>query len=157
MINDADVQRFLSLKRIAVVGVSDDPKSFGNVIFREMRAHGRDVVPIHPTTELVEDVPCYPDLADVPGEIDGVIIMVPPDRAVAVVDACAAKGIKDVWLFKGVGGPGAVSDEVLAQCATHGMQVVAGACPLMFLEPVGGVHKFHRVLRRWNGALEKAA
>ena len=157
MIHDADVQRFLSLKRIAVVGVSDDPQSFGNVIFREMRARGYDVVPIHPRTQLVENVPCYPDVADVPGGLDGALIMVRPDRAVAVVDACAAKGIRSVWLFKGVGGPGAVSDDVLERCATHGMEVVAGACPLMFLEPVGAVHKFHRALRRLTGSLEKAA
>ena len=157
MINVADVQRFLSLKRIAVVGVSDDPKSFGNVIFREMRSRGHDVVPIHPTTQLVENVTCYPDVADVPGDVDGAIIMVRHEHAVPVVDACAAKGIRSVWLFKGVGGAGAVSDEVLERCATHGMQVVAGACPLMFLEPVGGLHKFHRAMRRLTGSLEKAA
>lgn len=35
----------------------------------------------------------------------------------------------------------------------HGVVVVAGACPLMFLEPVGRVHRIHRAGRRSNGSL----
>ena len=62
----------------------------------------------------------------------------------------------NVWLFKGAG-PGAVSEEALQLCLDHGMSVVAGACPLMFLEPVRGVHKLHRSLRRLNRSVAKAA
>jgi hypothetical protein len=36
------------------------------------------------------------------------------------------------------------------------MNVVAGACPLMFLDTVGGIHKLHRVMRRMNHSLAKA-
>ena len=40
---------------------------------------------------------------------------------------CAAR----VWLFKGLGGPGALSDEAVQLCHDNKIDVVAGACPLM--------------------------
>jgi len=42
-------------------------------------------------------------------------------------------------------------------CRDAGIDVVAGACPLMFLDPVKGFHKFHRTLRRMNGSIAKVA
>lgn len=157
MINEQTVNEFLGLRRIAVVGASDDPKSFGSTIFLAMRDHGYDVVAVNPSAATVAGTTCYPDLAAVPGEVDGAIVMVNRSTAPTIVDACADKGIGYVWLFKGLGSPGAVSDEAVDRCAAHGIAVVAGACPLMFLEPVGAIHKFHRAMRHLNGSLAKAS
>jgi uncharacterized protein len=156
MIDPVKANAFLSSGRIAVVGASDEPKNFGRAIVAELTEHGIDAVAVHPHAETVASVHCYPSLAAVPGVVDGVIVMVPKDAAVSVVHDCIDRGITRVWLFKGAG-PGAVSDEAVELCKTHGISVVEGACPLMFLEPVGGVHKFHRVLRRMSGAVGKAA
>ena len=68
-----------------------------------------------------------------------------------------AQGVESVWLFKGIGGSGAVTDEAMALCAENGLTVVAGACPLMFLEPVGWFHRLHRGVRRLNGSLATAS
>jgi hypothetical protein len=40
----------------------------------------------------------------------------------------------------------AVSDEAVARCREAGVEVVAGACPFMFDEPVRGVHRLHRFI-----------
>jgi hypothetical protein len=61
-----------------------------------------------------------------------------------------------VWLFKGAA-PGAVSDEAVQLCRDHNIAVIPGACPLMFLEPVHGVHRVHRALRHANRSLAKAS
>lgn len=156
MIDPAKADAFLSSGRIAVVGASDDPKNFGRTIVSELTKHGIDAVAVHPHAEMVASVHAYPSLAVVPGVIDGVIVMVPKDAAVSVVHDCIDRGVTRVWLFKGAG-RGAVSDEAVELCKTHGISVVEGACPLMFLEPVAGIHKFHRVLRRMNGSVGKAA
>ena len=58
-----------------------------------------------------------------------------------------------MWLFRGVGGQGSVSAEALGVCREHGITVIAGACPLMFLEPTGVVHRVHRAARRRRGAI----
>jgi hypothetical protein len=62
-----------------------------------------------------------------------------------------------VWLFKGLGGPGAASDDAIRLARELGLDVVPGACPLMFLDPVRGAHRLHLAIRRLNGAVAKAA
>jgi predicted CoA-binding protein len=149
--------RFLAGRRIAVVGASSDPRKFGNTIFRELRAHGYDAIPVNPHASEVEGVTAYAAVTEVPGAMDGVMVMVPGDDAVDAVHAAAARGVTRVWLFRGLGAPGAVSGASLAACAEHHLDVVAGACPMMFLEPVGRGHDVHRALRRFNGAFTHAA
>jgi uncharacterized protein len=157
MIEPAQVTAFLSAGRIAVVGASNDPKNFGRTIVDALIKHGIDAMAVHPqVVPNVAGAPCYPSLEAVPGSVDGVIVMVPHTKAAGVVRECVALGIPRVWLFKGAG-PGAVSEEAVRVCHENGIEVVAGACPLMFLEPVRGVHKIHRVLRRANRSLAQAS
>lgn len=63
------------------------------------------------------------------------------------------RGVPRVWLFRGVGSPGAMCDEAVRACEGAGIDVVAGACPLMFLKPVAPIHQVHSALRRFNGSL----
>jgi predicted CoA-binding protein len=142
MIEQAVVDRFLAGHRIAVVGASGDQKSFGTTISKELRSRGYDVVDVHPTATEVHS------LRDVKGELDGVVVMVNARAALQVVSDAIEKGVPRVWLFKGIGAPGSSSAEAVALCKAAGVEVVAGACPLMFLEPVGWMHRVHRSVRR---------
>lgn len=151
----AAATRFLDSGRLALVGASDDRANFGRTVLGALRASGRDVVAVNPSTTMVLDEPSYPSIADVPGPVAGAIVMVGADRSADVVAACAEAGIPRVWLFRGLGGSGAVSDEALRLCDEHGLEVVAGACPLMFLEPVGWFHRVHRAARRAKGAVDR--
>jgi uncharacterized protein len=155
VIDTSTVEEFLAHRRLAVVGVSDQRGSFARTVYQQLRDHGYEVAAVHPSAVTVADDPCYPDLASVPGELDGVIVMVNPGVAADVVRDAAALGIPRVWLFKGLGGPGAVSDEAVELCQQHGIAVVPGACPMMFLEPVGWFHRLHRGMRRRNGSLAR--
>jgi len=156
MIDSAQARAFLAEGRIAVVGASDAPKNFGRTVVAALKDSGIDVVAVHPHATVVAGAPCYPSLALVPGVLDGVIAMVSREAVREVILACGDRGVRNVWLFKGAG-PGAVSEEALQLCLDLGMSVVAGACPLMFLEPVRGVHKLHRSLHRLNRSVGKAA
>ncbi len=156
MIDPGVARSFLDGHRIAVVGCSDDPKNFGGAVVRALLDHGYDAVPVNPGHVTVADRVCHPSLREVPGRLDGVIVMVPGDVSADVVRDAVAIGVDRVWLFKGIGGAGAASDEALAVCAEHGVEVVGGACPLMFLEPVRGAHRFHRAIRRLNHSVGAA-
>jgi predicted CoA-binding protein len=152
-ISTAAVQDFLAQTRLAVVGASDAKGSFGGTIYGELRDHGYDVVAVNPGCETVAGAPCYPTLGDVPAALDGVIVMVNRDAAVDVVGDCVTLAIPRVWLFKGLGSPGAVSEEAVRLCQDNDITVIPGACPLMFLDPVGLPHRIHRGVRRLKGAL----
>ena len=77
----SSVAEFLSGKRFAVAGVSRDPKQTANFIYRKLRGSGFEVVPVNPSTTEVEGVRCYPNLASVPGVIDGVMVVTHPRNA----------------------------------------------------------------------------
>ena len=149
------IHDFLAQRRIAVVGASADPKKFGTVLFRELRTRGFDVVPVNPSAAPVDGVPAFASLADVPGGADGALI-VTRHGVLDVLGQAAEAGIPRVWLFRGVGSPGAWSEVAVARAERLGLQVVAGACPMMFLDPVRGVHRLHRGIRRLRGEVPKA-
>ena len=155
MVSAEAVARFLAGRRLAVVGVSDTSGNFGKTVYEALRDRGYGVVPVNPKAETVGGDRCYPDLREAPGPLDGVVVMVEPGAAVEIVRQCIALGVPRVWLFKGLGGSGAVSDEAVRLCDEHGIEVVPGACPLMFLEPVGWFHKAHRGMRHLNGSLAR--
>ena len=157
VISPEAVAEFLSHTRVAVVGASDAPNSFGGTVYEELRNRGYEVTAVNPNATTVRGDPAVAELASVPGGFDGVIVMVNPDVAVDVVRQCAELGVPRVWLFKGIGGTGAVSGEAVELCRQHGINVIEGACPLMFLEPVGWFHRLHRSTRRINGSLARSA
>jgi predicted CoA-binding protein len=157
MINEAQARAFLACGRIAVVGASDDAKNFGGAVRKALVEHGLDVETVNPNAETVGGRPCYPSLADVPDAIDGVLVMVSGPPVLDVLHVAAERGIRNVWLFKGLGGKGAASEDAIRLGHELGLDVVEGACPLMFLSPVRGAHRFHRGLRHLNGSLRRAA
>ncbi|MGB8857723.1 MAG: CoA-binding protein [Ilumatobacteraceae bacterium] len=152
VVDRAAVARFLAAPRIALVGASSDPKKFGNSVFRALRDHGYDVVPVNPGAAEIEGVPCVATVADLDSDVDAAMVMLTGDAAVEAVNNCAARGVRAVWLFRGIGSPGAVSDASVEACHQHSLDVVVGACPLMFLEPVASAHKVHLAVRRYNRA-----
>ena len=156
MIDPSAVQEFLSGRRLALVGASADPQSFSNTIFHELKTHGYDVVPVNPNVDSIDGVPAYKTVAEIPNGIDRVMVMVRRENAAQVVHDCVDHGIHKIWLFKGIGA-GSVSDEAVDIAREAGAEVIPGACPLMFLEPVAWFHRLHRAARRMNGSLAKAS
>jgi predicted CoA-binding protein len=156
-VDPAAVERFLSGHRFAIVGASNGSNNFGRTVYRQMKASGYEVIAVHPTAADIDGDPCATVLAAVDGDLDGVIVMVPAERSAAVVQECIDRGIDHVWLFRGLGSDGAVSEEALDLARHHGLDLVPGACPMMFLEPVGWFHRVHRSARRHNGSLVATA
>ena len=153
MIDPKAVAEFLQMRRIAVVGASADDRKFGNTVYRKMRDAGYDVVPVNPGEDIVAGDPCYRAVADVPDGAGGAIVMTSAEHAADAVRSCLDAGVAQIWLFKGLGGPGAVSEEALRLCEQRAGVTIAGACPFMFLEPVKGMHRLHRSVRRIKGAV----
>lgn len=143
-----EIRDFLALKRIAVVGVSRDPKQFANSVYRALKQRGYQLYPVNPNARELEGDRCYPSATHLPEPVDGALVMVSPAAAEAVVRDCHTAGIQRVWL-----GNGAVSPEAVRFCREQGISVVDGACPMMFAEPVGFGHRCHRFILRLAGKL----
>ncbi|HET6966145.1 MAG TPA: CoA-binding protein [Acidimicrobiales bacterium] len=141
----AVIDEFLAQSHIAFVGVSREPKQFANAIYRELRDGGRALYPVNRSegTPTIEGDLAYRRLGDVPDPVDGVVVMVSHDAEADVVREAIARGIPRIWVHRATGRD-PVSDEVRSMCEAAGAQLVDGACPLMFLEPVRGLHRLHR-------------
>ncbi len=139
-------KEFLSHKRIAVTGVSRDPKGHGsNSVYKRLRDRGYEVFAVNPNAAEVEGDPCYESLETIPGGVDAVVIGTRPELAEETVRQCAELGITQVWMHRSFG-PGSCSPEAATYGREHGLVVIDGGCPLMF----GPTADFaHRLMRLW--------
>lgn len=136
----------LDLGPIAVVGVSASKHKMGNTVYRELADRGYTVYPVHPELPNYEHGPCFATLCEVPDEIDLAVVLVKPEKALAVVDDAVEKRVKRLWFQQG-----ADFSEAIARARDAGLHAIKGGCILMYAGPVSGIHKFHRVLSRLVG------
>jgi len=148
------VEDFLAQKRIAVAGVSRDSKQPANLIFRTLKKGGHDVFAVNPNAEEVEGEPCYKDLKSIPGGVDAVMVATAPGAALAVVSESAELGVTRVWMHRSFG-TGSVSDDAVEFCREHGIAVIAGGCPMMFVPGADVAHKCMRWVLNLTGGLPK--
>ena len=148
----SSVAEFLSGRRFAVAGVSRDPKQTANFIFRKLRGSGFEVFPVNPNAGEVESEQCYPNLASVPGVIDGVVIATHPRVARDIVNQCRQRDVRRVWFHRAFG-QGSVSPDAVHECSALGIQCIVGGCPLMYCEPVDFGHRFMKWLLRFGGSV----
>ena len=143
---DEAATEFLSLRRVAVTGVSRKPKNHGsNTVYKRLRERGYDVFAVNPNADAVEGDPAYRDLRSIPGGVEAVVIGTSPERAEQTMRECAALGIEHVWMHRGPGA-GSVSDAATAYGRERGITVIDGGCPCMFDPTADLSHKLMRLI-----------
>ncbi|MGH7215106.1 MAG: CoA-binding protein [Tepidisphaeraceae bacterium] len=96
------IARMLSAKRIAIVGLSDDPSRPSHEIGEYLLSQGKEIIPVNPTHTQVLGRRCYARLADVPGPIDLVNVFRRPEFCADVTREAIAAGARGVWLQSGI-------------------------------------------------------
>ena len=146
---------FLSKERIAVTGVSREPKGHGsNIVYQRLRDRGYRVFAVNPNADEVEGDTCYHDLRSIPDGVEAVVIGTKPATADATMRECAELGIRHVWMHRAFGG-GSVSDAAAAYGRQHDITVIDGGCPLMFPPAADMGHKAMRVVFSMTGKVPK--
>lgn len=110
-------------KKIAVVGLSNNPARPSYGVTAYMIRAGYEVVGVNPGQDKILGRPCYSTLKDVPGPLEIVNVFRSPEHVPAVVDEAIALGAKAIWLQLGVGHPAAE-----AKARKAGLLVVSEAC-----------------------------
>jgi uncharacterized protein len=114
-----------SFKRIAVVGISNNPQRASNGVSRYMLRNGYDIVPVNPQLQEFEGIQAYPDLDSVPGEVEILNIFRRSEHVPALVEAAIRKSVKVVWMQLEV-----VHEEAAARAREAGIHVVMDRCIL---------------------------
>jgi acyl-CoA synthetase (NDP forming) len=113
-------------RRIALVGASADPAKLTARAQIHLRRHGFDgeLFPVNPGATEIMGERAYASLVEITGPVDHAFIMLGPDRAVAAVEACAAKGVTVATVlsdgFAEAGPDGAARQERLLAAAHEG-------------------------------------
>lgn len=154
---DSLVQDFLSQKKIAVVGVSDQRDTGCNLAYRKFKDAGYTVSAVNPRISTFEGDPCYPDLQSIPETPEAVFILANPGVTDVVVQQCVDLGVKHVWMHCLLGtkpglaaGMTSVSQDAVQKCRDNGIAVIPGSCPNQYLNPDFG-HAMMRVMFRAFG------
>ena len=148
--SEKTIQDFLQLNRLAVAGVSRDRSKFGNMIYRELKRRGYQVMAVNPNAEMVEGDRCYAGLRALPEKPEGVVLVLPAGQGIQVIEDAATLGIRNIWIQVG-----AESPELLKHCSENNLVTVSGECIFMHLEPVRSVHGGHHFFRRLFGGKPK--
>ena len=113
------------MKTVAIVGASNHREKFGNRAVRAFQAAGYTVIPVNPHESVVEGIPSYASVLDVPGPIDMATVYVPPDVGITLLEGFERKQIGEIWF-----NPGSESDELIAEAHRRKLNVIE-ACSII--------------------------
>ncbi|MHB0976538.1 MAG: CoA-binding protein [Candidatus Aquicultorales bacterium] len=122
--NDDRIRRIIkTCRRIAVVGLSDDPVKPSYQVSKYLKDHGYVVIPVNPSMTEWMGEKSYPDVASIPERPDIVVVFRRPERAVQFVKQTAAAGVPVVWLQESVG-----SEEAERLAGELGLEIIMDKC-----------------------------
>ncbi len=110
-------------KRIAVVGLSDNPSRDSHVVAQYLDRHGYEIIPVNPSIKTVLGKTSYASLKDIPGHIDIVDVFRKSDAVPGIVDEAIAVKAAAIWLQLGV-----VHNASAQKATDAGLAVVQSKC-----------------------------
>lgn len=109
--------------QITVVGVSAHPEKYGHKIFRDLLAAKYDVVGVNPKGGTLFGEHIAASLSEVPRRTQLLLVVVPPEIGISVIQQAHTLGITDIWLQ-----PGAESAEIVRYAKENSMSITANHC-----------------------------
>ncbi|MDD4876211.1 MAG: CoA-binding protein, partial [Dehalococcoidales bacterium] len=97
------------------------------------------IYPVNSKYTEVLGLPCYPDLLSIPGVIDHVLVAVPAEAAIALLDDCVAKGVKSVHFFtagfseSGYAERAELEKTILDKAVAGGFRIIGPNCVGLFV------------------------
>ena len=152
------MESLFSPSSIALVGVREGQLSVGFNALLNLVHHGYQgrIFPVTPKHKELLGMPCYPDLASLPEVPDLVMILVNHRRAVDVLEACGAMGIKNAVIvaggYKEYGEGRELEVRIKGICQKYGIRLV-GPNTLGFANVKGGVWPFFWHMRTKPGSI----
>jgi hypothetical protein len=100
--SDKEIHDILSLKKVAVIGMSKHSSKAAHYVPRYLSENGFEITPIHPTTDEILGKKCYSSVLDIDDPIDIIDIFRPSDDVLPFVKDAIKKKPKVIWLQEGI-------------------------------------------------------
>jgi len=122
--SNEDIKDLLTrVRTIAVVGLSPKRERPSHRVAAAMQRFGYRIVPVRPGIAEILGEKVYPELRQVPDQIDLVDVFLSPANVDPVVDACIALHLPALWLQDGV-----VNEAAAQRARDAGLLVVMNRC-----------------------------
>lgn len=146
------IAALLRPRSVAVIGASADAGKMTGRPVAYLQKHGFDgaIWPVNPRAETIAGLPCYPDVAALPGAPDAAIVLLGPERAEAAVRDLAARGCQAAIVL--ASGYGEASEE--GSRRQQALKAAAGAMRLLGPNTIGLVNLTDGIMLSATGALE---
>ncbi|HEV8606339.1 MAG TPA: CoA-binding protein [Tepidisphaeraceae bacterium] len=99
------IERMLSARRLAIVGLSDDPARTSNQVGAYLQAAGYKIIPINPNCKTALGEPSLISLAELREPPDLVLVFRRSEYTPQIAEEAAAAHAKGLWLQTGIRNP----------------------------------------------------
>ncbi|MDQ1081361.1 CoA-binding protein [Pseudoroseomonas cervicalis] len=145
----------LAPRSVAVIGASGDATRIGGRPIAYMQSLGYQgrILPVNPKHGMVQGLPAYPSVAELPEVPEAAIIAVPAAAAGPALQQLAERGVKAAIMFSAgfaeMGEAGeAEQDRMVAAARAHGMRLLGPNCLGLFNARTGFYGTFTSSLER---------
>ncbi len=101
MVPTPSLDEIFAPEGVAVVGVSGSGKlGFAEmVLYAHIEIGAPAVYPVNPKYDKIMELPCYPSILDIPDRVDHVVVNIPAESVLDLLEQCVKKGVKSVHFF----------------------------------------------------------
>ena len=133
------LQEIMSPKSIAIVGASDNKARIGGRPLAHMieQKFSGGIFPINPNRDTVQGIKAYPSLLDVKDDLDFILVAVPSNIVVSVLQEAVVKKAKTALIFSSgfaeIGGQGEILQNQIKKISKEsGLRVIGPNCLGLF-------------------------
>ncbi len=150
MVSKSQIDSFFESDYIAVAGVSRNEKKFGNIIYKELKKLGKNVIPVNPNMEKFDNEKCYTSLDALPLNTKSIVIVTGKEHSDGIFKEALASGFQNIWVQQT-----SETDYIITKAKQSDSNIICKQCLLMYLEPVKGIHNFHKSINKLFGKYPK--
>ena len=99
---DDEIRDILSLKRVAVIGMSKNEHKAAHYVPKYLSENGFDIIPVNPTADEILGKKCYSTISEVSDDVDIVDVFRPSELVLPIVEEAIKKKPKVIWLQEGI-------------------------------------------------------
>ena len=100
--SDEQILDILSLKKIAVIGMSKHSSKAAHYVPKYLLDNGYNITPVNPNAEKILDISCYDSVSEIKGHVDIIDIFRPSEQISTIIQECIKKKPKVIWLQEGI-------------------------------------------------------
>ena len=122
---DEQIRTILSLKKVAVIGMSKNSSKAAHYVPKYLVENGYDVTPVNPTVDEILGKKSYSNVSEINDDLEIVDVFRPSDQVLPFIQEAIKKKPKVIWLQEGI--HNAEAEELARK---EGIDIVFNRCML---------------------------